>query len=90
MRGADILQPLAGLVSCTFVNYVKHKLPRNIKDVDDNGVVEVNVVSQVELESARCFPMLLAMFVIFCQVFERIMVDVVLCSFEHVFQPTYG
>jgi hypothetical protein len=90
MRGADILQLLAGLVSCTFVNYVKHKLPRNIEDVDDNRVVEVNVVSQVELESAGCFLMLLAMFAIFCQVFERIIVDVVPCSFEHVFQPTYG
>jgi hypothetical protein len=66
MRGADILQPLAGLVSCTFVNYVKHRLPRNIEDVDDNGVVEVNVVSQVELESAGCFPMLLAVFTVFC------------------------
>jgi hypothetical protein len=69
---------------------VKYKLPRNIKDVDDNGVVEVNVVSQVELESAGCFLMLLIVFAVFCQVFERIIVDVVLCSFEHVFQPTYG
>jgi hypothetical protein len=66
MRGVDILQLLAGLVSCTFVNYVKHRLPCNIEDVDDNGVVKVNVVSQVELESAGYFLMLLAIFAVFC------------------------
>jgi hypothetical protein len=65
MRGVDVLKPLTGLVSCTFVDYVEYKLPRNIEDVDDNGVIEIDVVSQIELKSAGCFPVLLAVFAIF-------------------------
>jgi hypothetical protein len=85
MRSANILQLLASLISCTFVNYIKYKLSYNIEDIDNNGIVKVNVVLQVELESAKCFFILLTMFAIFYQVFERIIIDIVLCSFEHVF-----
>jgi hypothetical protein len=41
------------LVSSALVDNVKYKLPRNIENVDDNRVIEVNVVFKVELESSR-------------------------------------
>jgi hypothetical protein len=85
MRGINVLKPLTGLVSCTFIDYVKHKLPYNIKDVNDNGVIEIDVVSQIELKSAGCFPVLLIVFTIFCQVFKRIVIDIVACTFKYVF-----
>ena len=41
---ADILKPLAGLVSCAFVDYVKHRLSSDI-NVDDYRVIEIDVQS---------------------------------------------
>lgn len=45
MGNADVLKPLAGLISCSFVDYVEYRFPRNIEDVDDNGIIEIDVVS---------------------------------------------
>jgi hypothetical protein len=49
----DILKPLAGLISGALVDDVKHRLPGDIEDVDDNRVIEVDVVFEVELEPSR-------------------------------------
>ena len=45
MGGADILKPLAGLIPRSFVDYVEYRFPRNVEDVDDDGVIEIDVVS---------------------------------------------
>jgi hypothetical protein len=49
----DILKPLAGLISSAFVDYVEHRFPRYIEDINDNRVVEIDVVFEVESKSTR-------------------------------------
>jgi hypothetical protein len=44
VRGANVLKPLAGLVSCIFVDYMEYRLPYNIEDIDNNKIIKVNVV----------------------------------------------
>ena len=65
MCGIDILKPLSGLIPRTFVNDVEHKLAVNIEYIDDNGVVEIDVVPQVKLETARGSIVFLALLTIF-------------------------
>jgi hypothetical protein len=45
MRDINVLKPLTGLISYTFINYVKYKLSCNIKDINDNGIIKINVIS---------------------------------------------
>ncbi len=45
MCWTDVLKPLAGLISSAFVDDVEHGFSVDIKDVDDYGVIEVDVVS---------------------------------------------
>jgi hypothetical protein len=80
----DILEPLAGLVSSAFVNNVEHKFARDIENIDNNRVIEIDVVSQVELELSRRLAIFLAMFIIFYKVFQSSFINVVPCSFKHV------
>jgi hypothetical protein len=47
----DVLEPLAGLVSSAFVDDMEHKFARDIENVNDYRVVEINIVSQIELET---------------------------------------
>ena len=41
----NILKPLAYLISSAFVDNVEDGLPGDVENIDDNGVVEVDVVS---------------------------------------------
>jgi hypothetical protein len=65
----DILEPLAGLVSSAFVNDVEYKFAGNIKNINDNRVIKVNVVFQVKLESSRRLVVFLVMLIVFRKVF---------------------
>jgi hypothetical protein len=47
----DILEPLASLVSSAFVDDMEHRFARNIENVDDYRVVEIDIVSQIELKT---------------------------------------
>jgi hypothetical protein len=40
----NVLELLAGLVSSAFVDDVEHKFARNIENIDDNRVIEIDVV----------------------------------------------
>ena len=89
MYCTDILEPLASLISSAFVDDVKDRLPGDIENIDDNRVIEVNVVFEVEFESSGRLAVLLAVFTVFCKVFQGSSINVVPCSFEHVLQSTY-
>jgi hypothetical protein len=49
---ANILKPFTGLISSSFVDYIKDKFAINIKHINDNKVVEIDIVLKVKLESA--------------------------------------
>jgi hypothetical protein len=53
MGNADILKPLTGLISSAFIDYIEYKFPSYIEDIDNNQVIEVNVIFEVESESAK-------------------------------------
>jgi hypothetical protein len=48
---------------------MKHRLPGDIEDIDDNREIEAHVVSQVESELSRGYSILLTVFVVLCEVF---------------------
>jgi hypothetical protein len=50
MYRTNILEPLAGLISSAFIDNVKYRLTGNIENINNNGVVKANVISQVKLE----------------------------------------
>ena len=89
MGCTDILEPLAGLVSSAFVDDVEHRFAGDIENIDDNRVIEIDVVSQVELESSGRLAIFLAVLTVFRKVFQSSSVNVVPCSFEHVLQSAY-
>jgi hypothetical protein len=53
MLRTDILKPSASLISSAFVDDMENGLATNIHDIDYDGVVEIDVVTERELESAR-------------------------------------
>jgi hypothetical protein len=57
------------LVLSALVNNVKYKLPGNIKNINNNRVIKVNIVFKVKLESFKWLAMPLIMFIIFYKVF---------------------
>jgi hypothetical protein len=77
------------LIPRTFVDDVEHRLAVDIEYIDDNGVVEIDVVPQVKLETARGSTVFLALLTVFRQVFECLPVDVVTGPFEYVLQLSY-
>ena len=81
MLCTDILEPSASLISSSFVDNVQNRLPVNIEDIDNNGVVEIDIVSQVELELTRRLAVSLAIFAVFRKVFQGFLIDVMACSF---------
>jgi hypothetical protein len=67
---------------------MENRLPVDIEDVDDDGVIEIDVVLQFEHESARGSSVLLAVLAVSRQAVEDSFVDVVAGSFEHLLQST--
>jgi hypothetical protein len=49
---ANVLEPFTSLVSGSFVDYIKDRFAINIKHINDNRVVEIDIVFKVKLESA--------------------------------------
>ena len=72
------------MIPCIFVDNVEYRLTVNIEYINDNGIVEINIIPQIKLEMARGSTVFLALFIIFCQVFEYLPVDIVTGPFEHV------
>jgi hypothetical protein len=52
MLSANVLKPFTGLVSGSFVDYIKDKFAINVKHINDNRVVKIDIVLEVKLESA--------------------------------------
>ena len=53
MFSSQVSEPSPSLIACPFVNDMKDRFPVNVEDVDDDRVVEINIVAEVEFESAR-------------------------------------
>jgi hypothetical protein len=48
---ANVLEPFTGLVSSSFVDYIKDKFTINVKHINNNKVIEIDIVLKVKLES---------------------------------------
>ena len=46
----NILELLAGLISSTFINNIEYRFTRDIENINNNRVIEINIVSQIELK----------------------------------------
>jgi hypothetical protein len=77
----NILEPLAYLISGAFIDHVKDWLSGDVENVDDYRVVEVDVVSQVELKSSGWLAVLLAVLAVLCEVFKGAFINVIACLF---------
>jgi hypothetical protein len=47
---------------------MKHGLPRDIEDINNNREIKAHVVSQVKSKSSRGYSILLIVFVVLCEV----------------------
>jgi hypothetical protein len=65
----DILKPLTGLILSAFINNVEYKFIKDIKNINDNRVIEIDVVFQVKLELFKRLAVFLTMLIIFRKVF---------------------
>jgi hypothetical protein len=68
---------------------MEHRLTVDIEYINDNGVVKIDIIPQVKLETARGSTVFLALLTVFRQVFEYLPVDIVTGPFEHVLQLSY-
>ena len=85
----NILEPLAGLVSSAFVDDVEHRFAGDIENIDDNRVIEIDVVSQVELELSGRLVIFLVVLIVFRKVFQSSSINIVPYSFEYILQSVY-
>jgi hypothetical protein len=60
---------------------MEHKFTRNIENVDDYRVVEIDVVSQIELETTWRTVVLLVVLAVLREVVESSLINYMLCSF---------
>ena len=51
MLSANILKLFTSLISGSFVDYIKDKFTINVKHINDNKVVKIDIVLEVKLES---------------------------------------
>ena len=84
MGYTDISEPLAGLVLSAFVDNVEYRFARDIENINNNRVIEINIISQVELELSGRLAVFLAVLIIFRKVFQSSSINVMPYSFEHV------
>ena len=50
MFSANVLELFTSLVSGSFVDYIEDKFTVNVKYVDDNRVVEIDIILKVKLK----------------------------------------
>ena len=51
MLSANVLELFTGLVSGSFVDYIEDRFTINIKHINNNRVVKIDIVFKVKLES---------------------------------------
>jgi len=52
------------MVFSAFVDHIEHRLPGDIKDIDDNREIKAYIVSQVKSKLSRGYSILLIVFVV--------------------------
>jgi hypothetical protein len=52
MLSANVLKLFTGLVSGSFVDYIKDKFTINVKHINDNKVIKIDIILEVKLKSA--------------------------------------
>jgi hypothetical protein len=72
------------LISSALINDIEYKFAVNIEDINNNGVIKIDIVFKVEFESFKRLAIFLAMFIVFHEVFERSSINVMISSFKHV------
>jgi hypothetical protein len=65
MCSTDILKPLSGLILYTFINNVEHRLTVNIEYINNNGIVKIDIIPQIKLETARGSTIFLVLLIVF-------------------------
>jgi hypothetical protein len=52
MLSANVLELFTGLISGSFIDYIEDKFAINVKHINDNRVIEIDIILEVKLESA--------------------------------------
>jgi hypothetical protein len=52
MLSANVLELFIGLISGSFVDYIEDRFAINVKHINDNRVIEIDIVFKVKLKSA--------------------------------------
>ena len=65
----NILKLLINLISSAFINNIKDKLFKDIKNINNNRVIKVNIIFKVKFGSFKQLIILLIIFIIFYKVF---------------------
>ena len=63
---------------------MEYKLIINIKYINNNRVIEIDIVPQVKLETVKGSTVFLALLIIFRQVFKCLLIDIMTSPFKHV------
>jgi hypothetical protein len=85
----NILESLAGLVSSAFVDDMEYRFAGDIENIDDNRVIEIDIISQIELELSGRLVIFLVVLIVFRKVFQSSSINIVPCSFEYILQSAY-
>ena len=51
MLSANVLELFTSLVSGSFVDYIKDRFTINVKHINDNRVVKIDIILEVKLKS---------------------------------------
>jgi hypothetical protein len=77
------------LVSSAFIDNVEYRFAGNIENINNNRVIEINIISQIELELSGQLAIFLAVLIVFRKVFQSSSVNIIPCSFEYILQSAY-
>jgi hypothetical protein len=77
----NILKLLPSLILSAFIDYIQNKLFRNVKDINNNREIKVNIIFKVKCKLFKQLAVFLIVFIIFNKIFKSFIVNIIACLF---------
>jgi hypothetical protein len=77
----NILKLLSSLILSAFIDYMQNKLFRNVKDINNNKEIKVNIIFKVKCKLFKQLAVFLIVFIILNKIFKSFIVNIIACLF---------
>jgi hypothetical protein len=77
----NILKLLSSLILSAFIDYMQNKLFRNVKDINNNKEIKVNIIFKVKCKLFKQLAVFLIVFIILNKILKSFIVNIIAYSF---------